>query len=64
MLEAVGYTVVHEDDYNWVLERGPEDEILPLPKLGELVAIEVMDSLLHKARINDKVYFELLARVE
>jgi len=62
MLEAFGYLVVHEDDYNWSLDRGPEDAILVVPKLGEVLAIEVMDNLLAKARIDDRTYFELLAK--
>jgi hypothetical protein len=45
------------------MDRGPEDEILVIPKLGEVMAIEVMDSLLAKAKITNGKYFELLARV-
>ena len=63
MFEEYGYVVVHEDYYNWAMERGPGDETLIIPKLGEVLAIEVMDSLLAKAKINDRKYFELLAKV-
>ena len=63
MFEADGYAVVHEDDYNWSMGRGHADDILIVPKLGEVLAIEVMDSLLAKAKINDRKYFDLLARV-
>lgn len=63
MLEADGYSVKHEDDANWTMDRGPEDEMLSIPKHGRVLAMEVMDSLLHKAKINDRKYFELLARV-
>jgi hypothetical protein len=63
MLEQYGYAVIHEDDYTWSMDRGPGDEILEIPKLGEVMAMEVMDSLLHKAKINDRTYFDLLARV-
>lgn len=63
MLEVDGYLVMHEDDYTWTMHRGPDDEILDIPKLGAVMALEVMDSLLAKARINDRKYFDLLARV-
>jgi hypothetical protein len=63
MLEEYGYRVIHEDDYNWSMDGGPHDEILVIPKLGEVMAIEVMDSLLHKAKIDNKTYFDLLAKV-
>jgi hypothetical protein len=68
MLEADGYTVKHEDDENWIMDRGPDDETLSIPKYcnpehGNVMALEVMDSLLAKAKINDRKYFELLARV-
>ena len=62
MLEVDGYSVRHEDDDNWIMDRGPDDEILSIPKSGVL-AMQVMDSLLAKARINDRKYFDLLARV-
>ena len=48
---------------NWLMDRGPNDEILNIPKLGEVMAIEVMDSLLHKAKIDNQTYFGLLAKV-
>ncbi|MBI2207165.1 MAG: hypothetical protein HYU41_25295 [Candidatus Rokubacteria bacterium] len=63
MLEADGYSVKHEDDANWVMDRGPDDEMLNIPKHGRVLALEVMDSLLSKAKINDRKYFDLLARV-
>ena len=63
MFESDGYAVIHEDDYNWTMDRGPDDEVLTIPKLGEVMALEVMDSLLSKAKINDRKYFDLLARV-
>jgi hypothetical protein len=68
MFEADGYEVAHEDDDNWILDRGPGDETLSIPKYcnpehGNVLALEVMDSLLAKAKIDDKRYFELLAKV-
>jgi hypothetical protein len=63
MFEADGYVVMHEDDHTWTLDRGPEDEILDIPKEGGVLAMEVMDSLLSKARINDRKYFELLDKI-
>ena len=63
MFEVDGYIVIHEDDYTWTMHRGPDDAILDIPKLGEVMALEIMDSLLAKARINDRKYFELLAKI-
>ena len=63
MLVLDGYSVKHEDDENWTMDRGPDDEILSIPKYGDTMALDVMGSLLHKARINDRKYFDLLARV-
>ena len=68
MLEADGYLVKHEDDDNWIMDRGPDDEILNIPKYGDpehgnVMALEVMDSLLAKARITDRKYFDLLERI-
>ena len=68
MLETDGYVVKHEDDDNWIMDRGPDDETLSIPKYcdpeqGNVMALEVMDSLLAKAKITDRKYFELLARV-
>lgn len=62
MLEADAYAVMHEDDYTWTMYR-PGAEILDVPKLGDVMAMEIMYSLLHKAQINDRKYFDLLARV-
>ena len=63
MVELEGYAVRHEDDDNWVMDRGPDDEILNIPKAGRVLALDVMDSLLAKAKINDRKYFDLLAHV-
>ena len=63
MLESNGYAVIHGDDYTWSMDNGSDGENLVLPKLGEMIALEVMDSLLAKAKITDGKYFELLARV-
>ena len=57
-------SMIHEDDYHWSMDNGSDDAILVVPKLGEVLAIEVMDSLLHKAKMNDRTYFELLAKIE
>ena len=41
-------------DGNWTMDRGPDDEILSIPKHGKVLAIEVMYSLLAKAKIDDR----------
>lgn len=60
ILELDGYKVVTEDPFNWVLVKSIEDELpILLPKLGKLVALDVMMDALHKAQMNNGRYFEL-----
>lgn len=58
ILEHCGLTIIAESENNWLFERrtGPGRPI-PVPKLGALVAVEVMSSILHFANINHRDYF-------
>jgi hypothetical protein len=60
ILEHFGFQVIAEDEYNWVMSEtkghlgvaGPEEkEPLILPKLGDLLALDVMMDTLIKAKL-------------
>jgi hypothetical protein len=61
ILELDGFRVISEDLYNWVLVKDAAD-VFPiiLPKIGKLVAVDVLMGALHKAHMNNARYFELL----
>jgi hypothetical protein len=44
LFELDGFLVEREDDYNWVLTRNDVDEVVIVPKLGPLVATDVLRS--------------------
>jgi hypothetical protein len=62
-LERDGFTVQHEDDYNWALVKPGLQDVVILPKSGRLVALQVMYRILEVAEITDGRYMELLAQV-
>ncbi len=73
ILEHFGYRVIAEDDYNWVLSDTEDHlgiaggvaakEPLILPKLGDLLALDVMMDTLIKAKLGYHTYFALKSRV-
>lgn len=72
ILELFGFQVIAEDDYNWVMsetkehlgvaESGEKEPIL-LPKLGDLLALDVMMSTVINAKLDLHTYFALKAKV-
>lgn len=60
VLELDGYRVITEDLLNWVLVKDAK-ELFPiiLPKIGTVVALDVMMDALHKAQMSNGRYFEL-----
>jgi hypothetical protein len=42
VLELDGFLVEREDDYNWILTKQNLDEVVIVPKLGLLVAADVL----------------------
>lgn len=56
ILEAVGYKVVREDEFNWTLVRGPLEVPIILPKEGLLVGIDVLMQALADAKIDNLTY--------
>ena len=63
ILKADGFKVLSEDELNWVLVKDMDDIPVILPKLGALVAIDVMMSALDRARITPGRFFELLREI-
>jgi hypothetical protein len=60
ILEMDGYKTVAEDALNWVLVRQVADELpVILPKIGKLVAVDVLMNALDRAQMNNARYFEL-----
>jgi hypothetical protein len=72
ILEYFGFSVIVEDEYNWVLSEtknhsgialAGEVEPIILPKLGDLLALDVMMDTLIKAKMDLHTYFALKAKV-
>ena len=60
ILELDDYKVAAEDALNWVLVKNVGDELpIILPKIGKLVALDVMMDALNKAQMKPGRYFEL-----
>jgi hypothetical protein len=69
IFELYGYKVIAEDKFNWVLDLAPVTDSAPqgepiiLPKLGDLVSLEVlMDSVFSKAGMDLRTYLALKDR--
>lgn len=60
ILELDGFTVRHEDDYNWAMMKDDVLEIVIVPKHGDLVALDVLMNALDAAQMNNVKYFDLL----
>ena len=72
ILEHFGFTVIAEDEYNWVLSEtkahlgvatAGELEPLVLPKRGDLLALDVMMETLITAKMDLHTYLTLKAKV-
>lgn len=60
LLELKGYEVIAEDAYNWLLAKGSKTAPVPVPKLGDLVPVDVfMDVVFTKAGMNLGEYIEV-----
>jgi hypothetical protein len=60
ILERAGYGDCGEDVYNWVMVKGDDGIPITLPKLGDLVPVDVMMNALHLAGIDNLSYFTFL----
>lgn len=72
VLQHFGFQIIAEDEYNWVLSETKdhlgvaspsEKEPIVLPKLGDLLALDVMMDTLIKAKLDLHTYFALKAKV-
>ena len=64
IFELSGYTVVGEDQFNWLLTHKDKSLPITLPKLGDLVPLEIlMDTVFTKAGMDLRIFFELKSRV-
>lgn len=61
LLEAHGYEVIEEDDYNWAFAKSNDDEPVMVPKAVDLVPLEIAFQIARKVGFND--YFEKLHEV-
>lgn len=59
MLELCGYVCDSEGIDNWVMVCN--DHVAVIPKSGDSVDLEIMDSILGPAEIDNERYFQLLA---
>ena len=65
IFELHGYKVTNFDDFNWVLDLEPPRESIILPRLGELVPVEILlDTVFTKAGMGLGAYLALRARAE
>lgn len=60
-----GYRVIAEDEYNWSLADRAQEKSEPIivPKIGDLVALDVMMQTLIDAKLNLSTYFALKEKV-
>jgi hypothetical protein len=58
ILELDGYECVAEDATCWILLSKNHPAVIP--KIGDLVALEIMDSVLSPSQMSNRRYFELL----
>ena len=60
IFELRGYKVTNVDEFNWVLDLEPSRESIILPRLGDLVPLEIlMDTAFTKAGMELRSYLAL-----
>jgi len=65
ILVSYGLKIVFEDDYNWIFDD-PHDskaEPIPVPKIGDVLAVDVMMDTLLKAKLSFGAYLALKEKV-
>jgi hypothetical protein len=67
ILHLYGWVVIGEDEFNWVLaEKNPaseDSEPVVLPKLGDLLALDVQMDIMFKTKLDLHTYAVLKQRV-
>lgn len=61
LLEASGYEVIAEDEYNWAFAKGEDDEPVMVPKEVDLIPVEIAFHIARKVGFNG--YFDKLHEV-
>jgi hypothetical protein len=60
IFERHGYRLIDETDFNWILyKESVSHPIIPLPKRGPCVSLQVMDNVLFQAEMSDQTYLRL-----
>ncbi|HEY3129584.1 MAG TPA: hypothetical protein VGL91_09000 [Acidobacteriota bacterium] len=62
MLEVDNWRLVAEDEYNWVLDRADSKEPIIIPRKGELIALDVLMSIIGRVGWNNAIYDNLKQR--
>jgi hypothetical protein len=65
ILELYGFVVLAEDEFNWIIsDPNPRDsEPIIVPKIGELVSVEVMMQALIDSKLPFSAYLQLKEKV-
>ena len=65
VMEILDFIVVDEDQYNWLMDKeGRNDPPITIPKIGPLVALQIMDAVIQQASVNHFQYFEALKKTQ
>lgn len=64
ILSRLGFRVIDEDEAIWLMAKEQRDRPIPLPRDGDLVAVEVMEDVLARANMNDGLFLTLLKEVQ
>jgi hypothetical protein len=66
ILELDGFTVIHEDEFNWSLFKDEFGLVQPIliPKKPKLIAVDIMSNVLHRAKMPPGTYQDLLAKTK
>ncbi len=51
-----GWTVIDETEHNWLLAEGQTSEPMLIPKHGDVVGPEIMESLAHRTGLSGPLH--------
>ncbi len=64
MLELYGLQLRREDQYNWGFYWKAGEDIIIVPKQGDLISLEIMENILNKLKVDTATFFDLKKRAE
>ena len=66
VLELDNFEVIHEDDFNWSLFKDDFGLLQPIiiPKKVDLMPVDIMSNVLHRAKMPPGTYLDLLAKAK